>query len=518
MTLIRAGGTPRLTLRRIAVTAVTLFAAANLIVGIVHGDGGSRQAPANDAEIEAFLAEEIHDAGYPGASFAIVRDGRITHSGGIGRADASGRPVRPDTPFVIGSLSKAITATALMQLVQAGRVELDAPVRTYLPDFALASTGVDKITLRQLLHHTSGIPTLAGVTPLAGPVTTLAAQVEALRSVRLQSEPGSTIAYSNANYVVLGLVIERVSERTFGTYVAEEIFTPLRMDDSHVDINSAVADDLTDAHRFWFGNPTGGDPLWRPDLMPSGWLVASADDLGRFLAANLSGGAIDGARVLPREAIEELHAGAVDAGRGRYGMGWVDGALGETRIVSHSGSTTDMASAMYLAPEENVGLVVLYNGQSLVYELLHKGESIAEAAMARLLGEAAGGTLGALYPAFTAAVVLMVALQGRAIVRAVGHARRGEPTVRPILGHRWIGVMTATWSLAIAPALVLWATPDTFGAPWSVLVHIDLGQALAAYALLQLVLGAIIVVPPLVRRAGAVGRPIPRPTTGQHVG
>ncbi len=141
MTPIRAGGTPRLTLRRIAVAAVTLFVSANLVVGILRGDGGSRPAPASDAEIEAFLAEQIRDAGYPGAAFAIVRDGRVTHSGGVGRADASGRPVRPDTPFVIGSLSKAITATALMQLVQAGRVALDAPVSTYLPDFALAARG-----------------------------------------------------------------------------------------------------------------------------------------------------------------------------------------------------------------------------------------------------------------------------------------------------------------------------------------------------------------------------------------
>ena len=180
-------------------------------------------------------------------------------------------------------------------------------------------------------------------------------------------------------------------------------------------------------------------------------------------------------------------------------MGWFDGSIGETRVVSHSGSTTDMASAMYLAPDHGIGLVVLYNGQSLVYELLHKAEAIAEAAMAKLVGEPAGGTLGALYPVFTVAVVLMVGLQLRSLVRAVRRVRRGERMVRPVLGRRSIGVAAAAWGWLILPALVLLATPDTLGAPWSVLVHIDLGQALAAYAVLQLLVGGVSVAPTVAR-------------------
>ena len=508
---------PKVTLRRAAIAAAATFAIVNLVVGgVFRGDDSSQPQRATDAQIEAFLAEQVRDAGYPGASFAIVRDGRVTHSGGIGIANAEGRRVTADTPFVIGSLSKAITATALMQLVEAGRVNLDAPVTRYLTDFAVDGPGADRITLRHLLHHTSGLPPLAN--SLSGSVTTLAAQVAALRSVPLASEPGSNVAYSNANYNVIGLVVERVSGQPFGSYVAETIFGPLGMDHSHVDLDPAKADGLTDAHRFWFGIPTGGEPLWRPDFLPSGWLVSSADDIGRFLAANLGGGVVDGTRLLSSEGIAELHRGAVDAGRGSYGMGWFDGTIGGTRIVSHSGSTTDMASAMYLAPDEDLGIVVLFNGQSVVYELLHKGEAIVEAAMAKLVGEPAGGTLGALYPAFTAAVALMVAMQLRGIVRAVRRVRHGEPVVRPVLGSRSIGVAAAALSLLVVPAYVLWTTPETLGAPWSVLVHIDLGQALAAYAILQLVAGAVIVVPRAIRLAGAARPVVPRPTTGQSVG
>jgi CubicO group peptidase (beta-lactamase class C family) len=94
---------------------------------------------ASDAEVEAFLIDQLREGGYPGAAFAIVRDGRVIRSGGIGRADDAGRPVGADTPFVLGSLTKPITATAVMQLVEAGLVDLDAPVARNLDDFSIAS-------------------------------------------------------------------------------------------------------------------------------------------------------------------------------------------------------------------------------------------------------------------------------------------------------------------------------------------------------------------------------------------
>ena len=259
--------------------------------------------------------------------------------------------------------------------------------------------------------------------------------------VRLASDPGTAFLYSNANYHVLGHVIERASGKPFGSYVSDEIFAPLGMDDSHVDIDEATDDGLTDAHRFWFGIPEAGVPLWRPDLMPAGWLISSADDLGRFLAANLDGGALDGVRLFSAEGIATMHHGAVEAGRASYGMGWFDGAIGSTRVVSHSGSTTDMASAMYLAPERGVGIVVLYNGQSLVYELLHKGEAIAEAAMAKLLGEPAGGTLGALYPAFTVAVVRW---SSSSSALSSGRLAAAEPTCRSS-GRSSAGARSESW-------------------------------------------------------------------------
>lgn len=501
--------------RRATFRIVTALAATAIIIANVAGglsrDTGSPALGAGDAEIEAFLVDQVRDAGYPGVAFAIVRDGKITRSGGIGRADDSGRPIQAETPFVIGSLSKAITATAVMQLVERGLVDLDAPVTRYLDDFRLADGRTGEVTVRQLLTHTSGIPTSAGSAPLSKAVTSLQAQVAALARVSLESTPGTALAYSNANYVVLGRLVERAAGSDFGTYVGDNVFEPLRMTHAHVHLADARADGLTDAHRFWFGIPQAGEPLWRPDLAPAGWLIASADDLGRFVAANINGGTIDGRQILSRAGIEQLHAGASKAVRGSYGMGWIDGQLGSTRIVSHSGSTTDLASAVYLSPEQRMGIVVLFNGQSVVYELMHKPEAIAEAAFARMLVESPSGTLVGLYPIFTVASVVLLALLLRSFVRVLRAAARGESVLRPVRGHRRLGVVMTVWGGLVLPLLVLWTTPATLAAPWEILIQIDVGQVLAAYATLRLVTFGVIVATVCARRAGGLGGPAAEP-------
>lgn len=497
--------------------AAVAFVLVNVASGLVRG-GDASPRPATDAELQAFLAEQVRDAGYPGAAFAIVRDGRVSSAGGVGRADSAGRAVDADTPFVIGSLSKAFTATAVMQLVEAGRVDLDAPAARYLEGFAADDSDFGKITIRHLLNQTSGLSPAAGVAPLSGPVTSLEAQVGALRNSALVSAPGTAFAYSNANYVVLGRVIELVTGHSFGVNVTDTIFGPLDMSHSHVDLATAREDGLTDAHRFWFGVPNAGEPLWRPDLQPAGWLISSANDLGRFLAANLNGGSLDRERILSAASVAQMHTGVAGGVRGSYGMGWIAGTLGATEIVSHSGSTTDLGSAMYLAPSEGVGIVLLLNGQSVLYELLHKPEAIAEAAFARMLGEPAGGTLAALYPAFTLAAIAMIVLQVRSLVRIVGRLRRREPTIKPVLHSPWLGAGLAIWGRIALPGLVLVTTPDTLGAPWEVLLQIDVGQVLAAYAGLQLLIGAATVAPAvggLARRGRELVR---RPSTAQAVG
>src|SRR5262245_47704919 len=128
-------------------------------IGILWADTRARGNELNVTAIDAYVAEKMRAPRLPGVALAIVEDDRIVYLKGYGRTDSSGRPVTPQTAFALGSITKSITALAVMQLVEAGRIELDAPVRRYIPWFrtadAQASAG---ITVRELLNQTSGLP------------------------------------------------------------------------------------------------------------------------------------------------------------------------------------------------------------------------------------------------------------------------------------------------------------------------------------------------------------------------
>jgi CubicO group peptidase (beta-lactamase class C family) len=155
--------------------------------------------------IEAYITAQMRVARLPGLAMAVVKGDRIIHLRGYGVADPAGRPVTPQTPFIIGSLTKSFTALAIMQMVEAGKLELDAPVRHYIPWFRLSDLQASAhITPRHLLNHTSGISRYVGRQLLAGKGgATIEQRVRELRTVALTKPVGSTFQYSNVNYLIL---------------------------------------------------------------------------------------------------------------------------------------------------------------------------------------------------------------------------------------------------------------------------------------------------------------------------
>lgn len=443
--------------------------------------------PADTATVDRWLGDQLRDAGIPGGALVIVRDGRIVDERGFGTADPSGRPVTATTPFVIGSLSKSITALAVMQLVDAGTVDLDAPVRRYLPGFRVAdAAATDRITVRDLLTHTSGLPTAVGIAPLTTPATTLEARVRDLATAQLASEPGTSYAYSNANYLVLGRLVEVVSGEAFGADVRTHVFEPLGMAHAATDRATAETSGLTDAHRLWFGLADGHAPLDRPDLVPAGWISASADDLGRLLIAELDGGRYEGRSVVSPSAAREMQTGTVPTGTGdeRMGMGWVSSTLDGERIVAHAGSTTDMAAIQIMVPGRRLGVAVLFNAQSALYELLHKPDAIGQGVVSLLLGHQPRGTLEMFYPAFDIAALVLLGLLAIGVVRTARRPVGPWPSWvgRPALSRvRLVGsVGLRAYLDVVVPLVLLVKTPDVLGAAWTSLVRIDLGLVVAA--------------------------------------
>lgn len=471
--------------RRLAVAGAVIGAAV-VLNGVTAAPVGP---PATFAEIDAWLDHEVRDSGYPGAAAVIVEDGAIVHTHATGVADDAGRAVTPQTPFVIGSLSKSFTALAVGQLVDAGLVALDAPVQRYLPDFRLADpAAASAITVRQLLDQTSGLSGATGQAPLATSPTTLEARVRDLATVALSSAPGATFQYSNANYLVLGRLIEVVSGQAYGDYLAEHVFAPLDMRHSWTDLASAQGDGLTRSHRFWFGLVDSRTPLLRSDLVPAGFIAMSAEDLGHALIAQMDGGRYGAASVASPATIATLQRGVAvtDPSGQRYAMGWFDGSIGGERSLSHAGSTTDMASYMALVPGRRLAVAVLFNGQSALYETLHKPDSIGLAMTERLMGVEPIGTEAFLYPAFDLVAILVLAGMARGTLLAA------RPSLaRPWTPRRWLLLVVRAYADVVVPMVILTRFPSLFGAGWDVMIRVDIDQVVAAIAVLRIADGVV---------------------------
>jgi CubicO group peptidase (beta-lactamase class C family) len=323
------------------------------------------------AAIDTYVEQHRRCLSIPGVSLAIVEGGQIVHLRGFGRARPGGAAPCPQTPFFIGSLTKSITAMAVMQLVEAGNVELDAPVQRYLPWFRVADPlASGQITVRHLLHQTSGLPMFVGMATLGDSDSHQNAttrQVRALCTLRLNRRVGARFEYSNTNYNILGLVVEAASGEAYTDYIQQHIFEPLEMRHSYASKAAAQQNGLAMGHRYWFGYPVPAHDLAiPPGSLPSGQLIASAEDMAHFLIANLNGGRYSGRQILSEAGITEMHHGAAEWREvgclvGHYGMGWISQGTGASRIVSHGGIVPDFGAFMALVPEQHTGLVLLFN-------------------------------------------------------------------------------------------------------------------------------------------------------------
>ena len=179
-----------------------------------------------------------------------------------------------------------------MQLVEAGKVQLNAPVQRYVPWFRVAdSQASSEITVRELLYQTSGMPQPPASQAIAGDDDrALERALRALANLDLVGPPGRSFAYSNGNYDTLGMIVQTVSGESYEQYVREHIFAPLDMRNSYVSQDEAIQHGMASGYRWWFGIPVAATlPYVRADL-PAGYLISSAEDMAHFLIAGMNGG------------------------------------------------------------------------------------------------------------------------------------------------------------------------------------------------------------------------------------
>jgi CubicO group peptidase (beta-lactamase class C family) len=338
----------------------------------------ARRAPAKQtsggasyAAIDDYVEGQMRRLHIPGASLAIVEGNQIVHQRGFGRARPGGEAPTPQTPFFIGSITKSITALAVMQLVEAGKVELDAPVQRYLSWFRVADPVISaEMTVRHLLNQTSGMPLWPSEIALADfdeSPDAIERQVRALSTLKITRPVGSKCEYSNYNYNILGLIVEKVSGEPYAKYIQKHIFDPLEMCHSYISKAAAQKDGLAVGHRHWFGFPfpVPDWPVPRGSL-PSGQLISCAEDVAHYLVAHLNGGCYGGTQILSSAGIAEMHHGVKELKMGNmsgglYGMGWFDIDLGAEKTYSHGGNVPDFCAFMALVPGQKRAAALLVN-------------------------------------------------------------------------------------------------------------------------------------------------------------
>ena len=327
--------------------------------GLAIGLSASLHAAVPGGSLADLIDREMPASGAPGLAYAVVVDGEIKEVGARGVVEIGGSTeVTPDTPFISGSISKSFTALAVMQLVEAEKIDLDAELSRYLRGFSSRASG--SITIRQLLSHTSGFSTLQGNTPYmdgVGETDDLARTVEHSAGVVPAYPPGTTWEYSNLNYQLLGRVIEVVSGQDNQGYVESNILIPVGMTNSFV-ADGETHEEMATGHRPWFGTkrPIAGHATRRSSA-PQGGVIASARDLARYLRVMLNGED----DVLSASGKAAMMRPASDASPS-YGFGWSLDA--DSGSVWHSGSSPGVETLATMVPATETGVVVLVNAGS----------------------------------------------------------------------------------------------------------------------------------------------------------
>jgi CubicO group peptidase (beta-lactamase class C family) len=330
------------------------------------------QGPANPAELEAFIdgimAVHLETNHVAGATIAVVKDGKLFFAKGYGYADVKNKkPVLADrTMFRPGSVSKLFTWTAVMQLYEQGKIDLDADVNTYLKDFKIPATYPQPITMNHLLSHTPGFEDL-GTGMWARKVKDLSPLGKFLAAhmpARVRP-PGEVTSYSNYGTALAGYIVELIAGIPFEDYIEQTIFKPLGMQHSSFrePLPAELEPDMSVAYTFKNGLLKAEDFELINGMIPAGSLSACATDMAKFMIAHLQNGQFGDHRILKEETAKFMHTRlfAHDPRIAGNAHGFWEADFNSLHMIEHGGDTFYFHSQLALIPEKNLGWFVSYN-------------------------------------------------------------------------------------------------------------------------------------------------------------
>jgi len=331
------------------------------------------EAPTDPMELASFLdgffASAMDRYHVPGLVFVMVKDGKPFLAKGYGFADLeTHRKIDPDkTLFRVASVSKLFTATAVMQLVEQGKLNLNEDVNLYIPNFQLSESFPQPVTLLHLLTHTAGFDErVFGVAVKRPSDLRPLGDYLAERMPRRVLPPGDVFSYSNHGLALAGYIVESASGVPFETYVRQNIFKPLGMSRSGFSIPPELVPDLAQGYFYkdYQYKPVAYDYIQM--VAPAASLVTTGDDMARFMLAHLQKGRFDDTRILSEQTAELMHSRQFTHNPRLPGhaIGFSEDIINGRRLIGHGGSWRGFASRLVLDPEAGLGFFVSYNALS----------------------------------------------------------------------------------------------------------------------------------------------------------
>lgn len=356
--------------RRYTKRIITIFLFVIIISIILTSNASASQNTGIDfTEIDTFIQEEMSVGNIPGLALGIVQDDKIIYMKGFGTAGPGKGEVTPQTLFNIGCVSKSITGLAIMQLVEEGKINLEAPVSEYLPWFSYGGSDVaGQIKVYHLLNHTSGISKRDGNDTGIEKGNTIEERIMAKSKSKLAYPVGQVYEYSSINYDILGAVIQKVTKESYGSYVYENIFMPLDMMHTYTLGKEAQENGLAVGYRPWFGFRIPYKSDFSVTAVPSGYIVSSVEDMTHFLLAEINQGQYKNKSILSPEGMDTTHASIRNT---VYSMGWVNSSY----YIWHTGELANYNAYICIVPSEKLGIIMLSNTNDLGTKFLNRNSS-----------------------------------------------------------------------------------------------------------------------------------------------
>jgi CubicO group peptidase (beta-lactamase class C family) len=314
------------------------------------------------AILQELIQHELADKQLPAISIALVDGDQIVYAHGFGFADPARRiPASAETIYRVGSVSKLFTDIGIMQLVEQGKLNLDAPLSTYLPDFKPANQFSKPITLRQLMSHRAGILR----EPLAGHYfdsrqMSLGETVRSLNGRELIYEPETRTKYSNAGVSVVGYTLETVTKQPFTAQVKRSVLLPFGMRSSSFELEPSFRNRLAKSFIWTYDGRVFPAPIFAPGMSPAGNLYSTVTDLGRFLIALGKDDQGPSSPVLKSSTLAQMWQPQFgDHPPANFGIGFMLGALDGHRVVGHGGAVYGFATEIEFLPDDELGAVAV---------------------------------------------------------------------------------------------------------------------------------------------------------------